>query len=89
MKIKDIKVGNSPYGVFSEPETRFVFITNVQSNSISLVNKKTLIVEKEIKVGSWPYQVALNKKNNLIYVTNQRDNSISVIDLNQKKLLIL
>ena len=53
----------------------------------SLVNKKTLKVEKEIKVGSWPYQVALNKKNNLIYVTNQRDNSISVTDLNQKKVV--
>ena len=65
--------------------TEYIFITNVQSNSVSLINKKTLKVDKEIEVGKWPYQVVHNKKKQNIYVTNQRDNSISVIDLKSKK----
>ena len=85
--LKNIQVGKAPYGVFSSPETEYIFITNVQSHTVTLINKKTLKVEKEIKVGKWPYQVAYNKRKQIIYVTNQRDNSISVIDLKVKKVI--
>ena len=67
--------------------TEYIFVTNVQSNSVSLINKNTLTVEKEIEVGKWPYQVVHNQKKQSIYVTNQRDNSISVIDLKSKKVI--
>ena len=33
-KIKDIKVGKTPYGVSQAKNTNFLFVTNVQSNSL-------------------------------------------------------
>ena len=63
--LKNIHVGKAPYGVFSSPKTEYIFITNVQSNSVTLINKKTLKVEKEIKVGKWPYQIVYNKENKI------------------------
>ena len=65
-KIKDIDVGKAPYGVFSDNKTDLLFVTNVQSNTITIINKKSLEIKANIKVGSWPYQVAFEKKKNSI-----------------------
>ena len=85
-KIKDINVGKAPYGVFSDNKTDLLFVTNVQSNTITIINKKSLEIKANIKVGSWPYQVAFEKK--ILFVTNQRDNSISIIDISKLKKLV-
>ena len=77
-----IKVEKAPFGVFTAESNKYIFVTNVQSNSISLIDKKNLKLEKNIKVGSWPYQVAFDNINKRAFVSNQRSNSISVIDLN-------
>ena len=47
-KIKDIRVGKAPYGVFSDSSTRLLFVTNVQSNTITVIDKKTLKVNVNI-----------------------------------------
>ena len=65
-KIKDIDVGKAPYGVFSDKETELLFVTNVQSNTLTIIDKKSLKVESNIKVGSWPYQVAFEKEKIII-----------------------
>ena len=59
----------------------------MQSNTITIINKKSLEIKANIKVGSWPYQVAFEKKKKILFVTNQRDNSISIIDISKLKLV--
>ena len=84
-KKKKINVGNAPFGVYSEKEVDFLIVTNVQSNSISVINKNTHELIKTIKVEDWPYQAVYDFTKNHLYVTNQRSNSISIIDMQDYK----
>ena len=82
---KIIILEKAPFGVYSEENLDFVVITNVQSNSISIVDKIKLEVISTIEVENWPYQAVYDFTKNYLYVTNQRSNSISVIDMENYK----
>ena len=85
MILKDkIKVEKAPFGIYSENYLDYVVVTNVQSSSISIIDKKSLKVTNTIKVGKWPYFATHNKNKNLLLVTNQRDDSITVIDMKKR-----
>ena len=81
-EIRKVAVQKAPFGVSIDSRGQYVFVTNVQSHSISVIDFKTLEVIANIKVGAWPYQIELDEEKNLAYVTNQRGNSISIINLN-------
>ena len=76
---------NSPFGVYSEDYLDYIVVTNVQSSSVSIIEKKSFKILKNIKVGKWPYSVVHDKKKNYLYITNQRDDSISIIDMDKRE----
>ena len=85
MFLKKVDVEKAPFGIYSEKELDFLIVTNVQSNSISVIDKTTHNLIKNIKVGDWPYQAVYDFTKNHLYVTNQRSNSISIIDMHDYK----
>ena len=76
-------MGNSPFGVYSEDYLDYIVVTNVQSSSVSIIEKKSFNLLKNINVGKWPYSAVHDKKNNNLYITNQRDDSISIINMDK------
>ena len=58
-----------------------VYITNVKSNSVSVVSTATNAVAETIPVGREPRGIAISPDAASAYVTNARDNTVSVIDL--------
>ena len=86
-EIKKINVEKAPFGVFTNQSNKNIYVTNVQSHSVSVIDKKNHKVVKNIKVGKWPYQVAFDNRKNIGYVSNQRENSISLIDLNTLEII--
>ena len=81
--LRYLNVENSPFGIYSEDYLDYIVVTNVQSSSVSIIEKSFNLL-KNIKVGKWPYSVVHDKKNNL-YITNQRDDSISIINMDKKE----
>ncbi|WP_079075309.1 YncE family protein, partial [Mycobacterium tuberculosis] len=71
--------GNGPSGVAVSPVTGLVFVTNFDSNTVSVIDPNTNTVTGSIPVGTGAYGVAVNPGGN-IYVTNQFSNTVSVID---------
>ncbi|CKN33121.1 PE PGRS family protein [Mycobacterium tuberculosis] len=61
------------------PVTGLVFVTNFDSNTVSVIDPNTNTVTGSIPVGTGAYGVAVNPGAN-IYVTNQGSNTVSVID---------
>ncbi|CKV25847.1 PE_PGRS family protein [Mycobacterium tuberculosis] len=61
------------------PVTGLVFVTNFDSNTVSVIDPNTNTVTGSIPVGTGAYGVAVNPGGN-IYVTNQFSNTVSVID---------
>ena len=66
-----IVVGKSPHGVAVNPDTDRIYVTNQESDSVSIIDGKSQkVVTNDIHVGTYPHVVATNPITNKIYVTN-------------------
>jgi YVTN family beta-propeller protein len=56
------------------------YITNLGSNSVSVIDTATNTVTVTIPVGVGPYGVAVSQDGSKLYVTNESSDTVSVID---------
>jgi YVTN family beta-propeller protein len=56
-----------------------VYVTNMVSGTVSVIDPEKLHVIKTIKVGTEPFGCALSPDGRKLYVTNQSENTVSVI----------
>ena len=75
-----LPVGSYPIGIGVNSVTNKLYVANQFSNSISVIDSSTDILESTIQVDSFPYDLEVNPFNNRIYVTNRESNTVSVID---------
>lgn len=73
--------GNKPRDVATDPNTLMAYVTNSGSNTVSVIDLKTLTTIREILVGESPYKIDINPKGTRAYVTNYESHTVSVIDL--------
>ena len=75
-----INVGIMPTSLAADPNTNTIYVANLRSNSVSVINGSTDTVVKNIMVGNSPTSVAVNSNTEKIYVANRDSNTVSVID---------
>jgi YVTN family beta-propeller protein len=75
---KTVKVGALPTGVAATNTTAYV--TNAESDSVSVISLKTLTVTATVGVGSFPISVALNASGSMAYVTDFKGRSLSIVN---------
>lgn len=73
-------VGTDPYSVAINPSGTLAYVSNNQSNSVSVINLATNTVINTIAVGSNPVSLILNPSGSLLYVANYGSNTIDVIN---------
>ena len=78
--IAEIIVGSHPFGARLNPSETSLYVTNVQSNDVSIVDVADFSSTLRVKVGKKPYSIAFSKDGLKAYVTNQYSDSVSVID---------
>ena len=83
-KIKEIKLGKKPAAIFIDSDTRKIFVSNPDSNNISVID---LHDESHffVEAGNSPLGISFDSSKNNIFVSNWYDGVISVIDLETKK----
>ena len=74
-----ISVGNGPDGVAVDPVTRTAYVTNVNDDTVSVIDEATGTVTGTIAVGGGPAAVAVDPATHTAYVTNIAG-TVSVID---------
>jgi outer membrane autotransporter protein len=74
-----IPVGTEPFGAAATPDGRFVYVTNVVSNTVSVISADTNLVSSTIPVGTRPFGIAASSDAQFAYVANSSDNTVSVI----------
>jgi YVTN family beta-propeller protein len=95
-KIAEIPVGKEPWCVAIQQHRRKhgfdrgpkknddddvkVFVTNMVSGTVSVIDSRWLKVVDTIRVGREPFGCALTPDGEKLYVTNQSSDSVSVID---------
>jgi YVTN family beta-propeller protein len=81
-KVAEIPVGEEPWCVAVTPPEQEgkVYVTNMVSGTVSVINARERKVVETIKVGTEPFGCALTPDGNRLYVANQSSETISVID---------
>lgn len=60
----------------------FAYITNRNSNTVSVIDTATNTVTATVNVGSYPIGVAVNPAGTLVYVANSESHTVSVLSAN-------
>lgn len=60
----------------------YIYVSNSDSNSISVIEEKGFNIIENIPVGERPHDIKLDKKNNRLYISNNNGYSIDMVDLN-------
>jgi YVTN family beta-propeller protein len=81
--VATIPVGIDPEEVAVNPATNTIYVTNMDSGTVSVIRGQTKKVVATIPVGTSsfpePRGVAVNPATDTIYVANQNDGTVSVI----------
>jgi YVTN family beta-propeller protein len=62
------------------PDGRHAYITNLNANSVSVIDTGSNTVSATIPIGIHPHGVALSPDGRHVYVTNEGTSSVSVIE---------
>ena len=80
LTVDPISVGSAPQQIAVSPDGTRIYVTNQNSNSVSVINTATNAIDgAAIVVGSKPAGVALSADGSTLYVANG-DDSVSVVD---------
>lgn len=92
--IKELIVGLHPNKIISSPDGKQVYLTNSNSDMVSVIDTKTDNVTESISLhleksttgysGDSPNSLAVSSSGKTLYVANGNDNAISVITLGKK-----
>ncbi len=75
-----IPVQISPNGIWTNPITNRTYVSNSNSNTVSVIDGLTNTVLANVPVGNTPIGVNVNSTTNRIYTANEFSNDVSVID---------
>jgi YVTN family beta-propeller protein len=71
---------NTVDGIAMSPDGRYAYVSNLGSNSVSVLDTASNTIVKTILVGTSPGGVAVTPDGAYVYVSNQGSNSVSVIN---------
>ncbi|MCI4323079.1 MAG: YncE family protein [Thermoplasmata archaeon] len=74
-----VPVGDSPFGVAVDPSAHQVFVTNTDSNNVSIVSDATDAPIASVGVGVEPEGVAFDPSEGTMFVANAGSNNVTVI----------
>ncbi len=75
-----IPVGTYPEEIAFDKNNGYLYVPNVDDNTVSVINGANNTVVATVPVGAGPYGVAFDSTNGYLYVTNLSDNTVSVIN---------
>jgi YVTN family beta-propeller protein len=94
--IKEILVGLHPNEIISDKTGKQVFVTNSNSDNVSVISTKRDVVEETVSVrlqpeinpffGDSPNGLCLSKDEKTLYVANGMDNALAIINLKDKQV---
>jgi len=92
--LNELKVGLHPNAIITSPDQKFVYVSNGNSDNISVINTKndkvvdaisiSLMGEKNALIGDSPNALAIDNSGTTLYVSNGMDNAIAVVKLGEK-----
>ena len=79
--IATIPVSSAAYGIVASQDGKWLYVTNILSNTVMVISTTTNSVTATIVVGSHPVSAIMSPDGKLVYITNEYSNTISVINV--------
>jgi len=89
--MKEIKTGLHPNAIIVDKQKKFVYVSNGNSDNISVINCSDDVIadtvsvklqpDQQMLIGDSPNALALDSSGNTLYVANGMDNALAVIHL--------
>jgi len=89
--LREILVGLHPNDIIKSPDERYVYVANANSDNISVIDTKQLMVMETISVrllaeknpfwGSSPNGLEISRNGKTLFVANGMDNAVAVVKL--------
>jgi YVTN family beta-propeller protein len=83
--IKTIELGEWPSGVAISPDGRYVYVTNMISKNVSVINSEDDKIERTIKLNGLPNAIAISPDGKYLYVTDEENFKLFIIDSKSEK----
>ena len=77
---KQVEVGEGPFAVALDVARDRLFVANVRSGDVTVIDTATESVVGKIPVGGAPYGLAVDPESNRVLATNQHGDRVSIID---------
>lgn len=82
-----IQVGPSHGGIDIQPDIPFAITSDIGSNTVELINRKTQQKAQTIEAGEGPHGVRFSRNGRWAYVTATRANQLAVLDMRTGKIV--
>jgi YVTN family beta-propeller protein len=92
--VTEITVGLHPNDIIHSNDNRFIYVSNANSDNVTVIDTRSNKVTEEIPVklfpgtegfiGDSPGAMALDESGTILYVTNGLDNAVAVVGLGSK-----
>ena len=86
--ISTVDVGERPSALAFNPSNNNIYVTNLVSDDVSVIESSSNTVISTVDVGDGPSALAFNPSNNNIYVTNPVSDDVSVIETTGSKPIV-
>jgi YVTN family beta-propeller protein len=78
--VASVTVGEGPSSIAANPTTNKLYVANLASSTVSVLDGSSSGIIATLPVGAQPSAVAVNPDTNKVYVTNSGGASVTVID---------
>jgi YVTN family beta-propeller protein len=75
-----LRLRNNPYSIAVDAITNRIYLTNIQSGTVSVIDGQKDNILTDIKVGTSPSAIDVNPDSGRIFVANRDSDTVSVID---------
>ncbi len=85
--VKVIPVGSQPFGVAVDPLIQEVYVTNTQSNNVTVINGTSQTPVASVDVQTQPEGIAFDPANGTLFVADNGSNNVTVIHASNRAIL--
>ncbi|MEV1069821.1 YncE family protein [Streptomyces sp. NPDC050263] len=84
-EVAHILVGRSPFSIAVDPDGERIYVANLRSNDVSIVDVRAAAETSRVKVGKQPRALACSEGR--LYVANAHAGTMSVVDTDTQRVL--